>query len=166
MITDIITNAASFSLPALLTVLGTFGFAPGFCMRLISLMYPPTDPRRQELYAEMKAVPRIERPIWVAEQLETGLFEGFGARRRVAKARKEEARKDEGRELGAREVRVRSHYRNGRLVKSYERRHSRPLAKQGLDITFANFTQENLEYVEVKNRDGKLYIEWKKSRDR
>lgn len=90
MIADIITNTASFSLPALLTIVLTFGFAPGFCMRLIALMYPRTDPRRQELYAEMKAVPRIERPLWVAEQLETGLFEGISSRRRAARERKPE----------------------------------------------------------------------------
>lgn len=90
MIADILTNTASFSLPALLTVVVAFGFAPGFCMRLIVMMYPHTDPRRHELYAEMKAVPRIERPLWVAEQLETGLFEGLASRRREAKARKYE----------------------------------------------------------------------------
>lgn len=90
MIADVITNAASFSLPALFTIMVVFGFAPGFCMRLIALMYPRTDPRRKELYAELKAVPRIERPLWVAEQLETGLFDGLLSRRRSARERKRE----------------------------------------------------------------------------
>lgn len=94
MITDILANPASFSLPALLTVVGTFGFAPGFCMRLIALMYPRSDPRRKELYAEMKAVPRIERPLWVAEQLETVLFEAPASRRRATRERKRKRSQD------------------------------------------------------------------------
>ena len=32
---------------------------------------------RIELVAELYAVPRIQRPLWVAEQLETALFEGL-----------------------------------------------------------------------------------------
>ncbi len=61
-------------------VLVVFGFAPGFCLRLIVLAYPRSDPRRTELIAELYAVPRIQRPLWVAEQLEVGLFEGLGHR--------------------------------------------------------------------------------------
>ncbi|TWG07567.1 hypothetical protein [Saccharopolyspora dendranthemae] len=89
MIADIVTNLTSFSLPGLLTVVGVFGFAPGLCMRLIALMYPRTHPRRRELHAEMKIVPRIERPFWVAEQLEEGLSEGLRLRQRAAKKRKQ-----------------------------------------------------------------------------
>lgn len=50
----------------LLLVLLVFGFAPGFCLRLIVLAYPRSDPRRAELIAELYAVPRIQRPVWVA----------------------------------------------------------------------------------------------------
>ncbi len=58
-------------------VLVMFGFAPGFCLRLIVLAYPRGDPRRAELVAELYAVPRIQRPLWVTEQLEVALFEGI-----------------------------------------------------------------------------------------
>lgn len=61
-------------------VLVVFGFTPGFCLRLIVLAYPRNDPRRTELIAELYAEPRIQRPLWVAEQLEVGLFEGLGHR--------------------------------------------------------------------------------------
>lgn len=37
-------------------------------------------PRRQELLGELYAYPRIERPFWVTEQLETALFEGLPGR--------------------------------------------------------------------------------------
>jgi hypothetical protein len=57
-----------------------FGFAPGALLRLIVLVFKKSDPRRQELLAELHAVPRIERPFWVAEQLEVALFEGLPGR--------------------------------------------------------------------------------------
>jgi len=66
--------------PSLLVVVVVFGLAPGLCLRLIVLGYPPADPRRSELIAELYAVPRIQRPLWVAEQLEVTLFEGLGHR--------------------------------------------------------------------------------------
>jgi hypothetical protein len=65
------------SVPTLLLVTLMFGFAPGFCLRLFVLAYPREDPRRTELVAELYKVPRIQRPLWVAEQLETVLFEGL-----------------------------------------------------------------------------------------
>jgi hypothetical protein len=65
---------------SLLLVLVVFGFAPGFCLRLIVLAYPRSNPRRKELIAELYVRSRIERPLWVAEQLETALFEGLGGR--------------------------------------------------------------------------------------
>jgi hypothetical protein len=65
---------------SLVFVVVVFGFAPGFCLRLIVLAYPRTDPRRRELIAELYAVPRAKRPLWVAEQLEVALFEGLGHR--------------------------------------------------------------------------------------
>lgn len=68
------------SWPSLLLVIVVFGFAPGFCLRLIVLAYPREDPRRRELVAELYAVPRIQRPCWVAQQLEVALFEGLGHR--------------------------------------------------------------------------------------
>lgn len=66
--------------PTLGFALLVFGFAPGALLRLIVLLYPPNHPRRRELIGELYSVPRIERPFWVAEQLETGLFEGLRSR--------------------------------------------------------------------------------------
>ncbi|HET9255492.1 MAG TPA: hypothetical protein VFO16_09850 [Pseudonocardiaceae bacterium] len=74
--TELLHTVASW--PSLLLVVLVFGFAPGFCLRLIVLAYPRNDPRRTELIAELyAAVPRLQRPLWVAEQLETALFEGL-----------------------------------------------------------------------------------------
>lgn len=77
------------SLKGLVLVLLVFGFAPGFCLRLIVLTYPRDDPRRAELIAELYTVPRIWRPLWVAEQLEVGLFEGLRHRRSAIKTRRQ-----------------------------------------------------------------------------
>jgi hypothetical protein len=65
------------SWPTLAIALLVFGFAPGAVLRLIVLAFPRDDPRRRELLGELYAVPRIERPFWVMEQLEVGLFEGL-----------------------------------------------------------------------------------------
>ena len=70
--------------PSLVLAVIVFGFAPGFCLRLIVLAYPRSDPRRGELIAELYAVPSIQRPLWVAQQLEVALFEGLGHRVSVA----------------------------------------------------------------------------------
>jgi hypothetical protein len=67
-------------LPTLLIALLVFGFAPGALLRLIVLAFDRDDPRRRELLAELYAVPRFERPFWVAEQLEVALVEGLGQR--------------------------------------------------------------------------------------
>jgi DNA-binding transcriptional MerR regulator len=68
------------SWPVLGTALVVFGLAPGAVLRVIVLAFPRDDPRRHELLGELHAVPRIERPFWVAEQLEIGLFEGLRGR--------------------------------------------------------------------------------------
>ena len=49
--------------PSLLVVVVVFGLAPGLGLRLIVLGYPPADPRRAELIAELYAVPRIAAPV-------------------------------------------------------------------------------------------------------
>lgn len=69
--------------PTLGVALLVFGFAPGVVLRLIVLIYRRGNPRRQELLGELYAVPRIERPFWVAEQLEVALFEGLRDRLRA-----------------------------------------------------------------------------------
>jgi hypothetical protein len=63
-----------------LVVLLVFGFAPGILLRLIALAFHRDDPRRSELLAELYRVPRWERPVWVAEQLERALSEGLWER--------------------------------------------------------------------------------------
>lgn len=95
--TELIEAVTSW--PSLLLVLVAFGFAPGFCLRLIVLAYPRGDPRRAELIAELYAVPRIQRPLWVAEQLEVALFEGLAHRvsatlRRLTNRRRARAQTD------------------------------------------------------------------------
>lgn len=66
--------------PALAAALLVFGLAPGVALRLILLLYRKDHPRRRELLGELYAVPRIERPFWVAEQLEIAVFEGLRGR--------------------------------------------------------------------------------------
>lgn len=73
--TELIEAAASWR--TLLVALVIFGFAPGAVLRLVSLAFRRDDPRRQEMRAELHAVPRIERPFWVAEQMEVALCEGL-----------------------------------------------------------------------------------------
>lgn len=80
-------------LPSLVLAIVVFGFAPGFCLRLIVLVYPRSDPRRVELIAELYRVPRIERPLWVAEQMEVALFEGVSQRWRARLARSRKRRR-------------------------------------------------------------------------
>jgi hypothetical protein len=68
------------SWPAFAAALLVFGFAPGAVLRLVVLIFRRDDPRRRELLGELYAVPRIERPFWVIEQLEVALFEGLRSR--------------------------------------------------------------------------------------
>lgn len=68
------------SWPMFATALFIFGFAPSTVLRLTVLLFPQDDPRRRELLGELYAVPRIERPFWVIEQLEVALVEGLGGR--------------------------------------------------------------------------------------
>jgi len=57
-----------------------YGFAPWFTLRLTVLLYPRDHSRRRELIAELYTVPRLHRPFWVMEQLETALAEGLTVR--------------------------------------------------------------------------------------
>ena len=77
---------AELGLTGVLTFALMFGFAPGFVLRLLVLIYPKNDPRRQELVAELYTLGRVERLLFVGEQLETALFEG--GRSRVAEMRR------------------------------------------------------------------------------
>lgn len=73
--------------PEFVLALVAFGFAPGFVLRLIVLLYPHSDGRRAELVAELYELPRWKRPMWVAEQLETAIWEGPRERRRQRSGR-------------------------------------------------------------------------------
>jgi hypothetical protein len=72
----------------LLVVLLVFGVAPGLVLRLIVLLYPKGHPRRKELVAELYVVPRWERPLFVAEQLEVGLTEALPTRIKAVRGRR------------------------------------------------------------------------------
>jgi hypothetical protein len=61
-------------------------------------IYPRDDSRRQELVAELYTIRRIERPLFVVEQLETDLFEGLplrlrGTRQKIKSRKKKRARR-------------------------------------------------------------------------
>lgn len=71
----------------LLAVLGVFGFAPGCVLRLLVMIYPRDNPRRKELVAQLYVLKRRERSLFVAEQLETVLFEGVPNRVRALRRR-------------------------------------------------------------------------------
>ncbi len=85
MITELLDAIVSWR--TLLVALVVFGFAPGALLRLIVLAFRRDDPRRSELLAELHAVPRLERPFWVFEQLEVALFEGIHGRVSWAQAK-------------------------------------------------------------------------------
>ncbi|WP_284745079.1 DUF2314 domain-containing protein [Amycolatopsis sp. RTGN1] len=76
--TELLQSLASW--PTLLIAIVVYGFAPGFVLRLVVMVYERDDPRRAELIAELYEVPRLKRPFWVAEQIETAIFDGLGPR--------------------------------------------------------------------------------------
>jgi hypothetical protein len=65
---------------ALGVAIAVFGFGPRAVLRIIVMAFARSDPRRRELLAELHSVPRWERPLWVAEQLEVALAEGMAGR--------------------------------------------------------------------------------------
>ena len=56
------------------------GLTPGFALRILVRAYPRDHPRRMELIAELYAQRYLERPLFVAQQLETAISEGLPAR--------------------------------------------------------------------------------------
>lgn len=67
-------------------ILLLFGTAPGVVLRVLVHLYPTGHARRRELLAELYALRYVERPLFVAQLLETTLFEGLAERRRTTKA--------------------------------------------------------------------------------
>ena len=65
---------------ALLVAIAVFGFAPRAVLRFIILAFPRSDARRRELLSELHTVPRWERPLWIAEQLEVAIADGLALR--------------------------------------------------------------------------------------
>jgi len=78
--TDLIDAAAVW--PTLLIALIVFGCAPNLMLRLLLLAYPKDHPQRTAIWADLRAVPRWERPFWVCEQIDGVLVEGLRLRRR------------------------------------------------------------------------------------
>ncbi|MDN5852241.1 MAG: hypothetical protein L0K86_05210 [Actinomycetia bacterium] len=74
-----------------------FGFAPGLVLRVFLLLYPPGHARRREIAAELYKINRIWRPFYVAEQMETALFDGVSARRAAKAAARQDATEAVGR---------------------------------------------------------------------
>lgn len=72
----------------LLLALAVFGLAPDLVLRLLVLAYPKASDRRKELIAELRVVPRWERPFWVTEQVTFVISEGLHDRLDARKARK------------------------------------------------------------------------------
>ncbi len=87
------------SVKALLLGLLIFGVGPGLVLRGIAAFYPPGHERRRELRGELPAIPRWERPFWVAEQLEPALLEGLPIRLRALADRRKRRRTGEGRKM-------------------------------------------------------------------
>jgi hypothetical protein len=80
--------------PLLIVAVAVYGFFPGVVLRFILLAFRRSDPRRAEILAELRAVPRWDRPFWVFEQAEVALFEGLLERiksRRTASRRRPRA---------------------------------------------------------------------------
>ncbi|WP_028927925.1 hypothetical protein [Pseudonocardia acaciae] len=87
-ITELTTHLASWqALSGFFGVVVLFGFLPGLTLRLLVKLYPPGHVRRRQLPADMYELPRHRRWFFVAEQLETVLFEGLPARVRHTGAR-------------------------------------------------------------------------------
>jgi hypothetical protein len=88
----LIGGGAWWVVPISLLLFGaTFGLIPGLMLRLIVLLYPKDDQRRQELFAELYApeMGRMTRFEWVFQQLETALREGLANRRAARRATRE-----------------------------------------------------------------------------
>lgn len=78
---------------------------PGLVLRVLVRLYPPDDPRRAELIAELHAVPPGHQAAWVAQQIETALLDGLPSRVR--------------------------HLRRGRPARTRQRGRSAPRRQQG-----------------------------------
>jgi hypothetical protein len=80
----------TFAWSSFLVLLLVFGFANGAVLRLVVLAIHRDDPRRAEMLAELRAVPRHARPMWVAEK-----FRGRTLRRTLRACRRP-GRRDAG----------------------------------------------------------------------
>ncbi len=73
--------------------------APGLLLKCLIRVYPYDDPRRAELLAELRSVPRGERSVWVLEQVETVLLDGLPSRMRRLRQRRSNRRSHRARLL-------------------------------------------------------------------
>jgi hypothetical protein len=83
-----IVELVKLSPASLLLAVLIFGVAPGLCLRLIVKLYPREHPRRKELVAELYKQKRLERLLFVGEQLEVALFEGVSERKLDSRRRR------------------------------------------------------------------------------
>lgn len=80
-VTELAVHLASWqALGGFFGVVALFGFFPSFVLRWVVKLYPPGHVRRRQLLADLYELPRRERWFFVAEQLETVLFEGLPQR--------------------------------------------------------------------------------------
>jgi hypothetical protein len=75
-------TTASAALVLVFALVGVFsqGFIPRFATRFLARAFPKSDPRREEMLAELYGVPQKERLVWVFEQLERVVMEAIPAR--------------------------------------------------------------------------------------
>lgn len=83
---ELIAELADWKL--FILVLVVYGMCPQLVLRALVLVYPKGDPRRRELLAELYEVPRISRPFWVMENIETAFFDGLVPRVQHGRSRR------------------------------------------------------------------------------
>lgn len=65
---------------SLLTAVMMFSLLPGLVLRVIVLAFHRDDPTRDELLAEIHAIPWVNRSLWVAALIPAALFDGLWRR--------------------------------------------------------------------------------------
>ena len=80
-------DAATSPLTLLMAVI-LFSLVPGVALHLGVLLYPNGHPRRAELTAELKIIPRWQRPFWVGGTLIAVAFEGVPLQYELFKRRR------------------------------------------------------------------------------
>jgi hypothetical protein len=135
----------------LIVAVAVYGFFPGVVLRFILLAFRRSDPRRAEILAELRAVPRWERPFWVAEQAEVALFEGL--LERIKSRRKTSQRLSLLKENGP-IIFMKPHVKHGLLSKSTYGR-----GTSGLVTNIHTGPRGEITHIDLRLPDGKLVRE-------